>query len=493
LPAQVSRSSKANNLLLPVPDQDSLNDSQAVLVLGGGVCGLMAALTLAKRGLRPIIVEQRPHPGGLAAGQKRGDNHYDLGVHMVHAFDKEVFEIIRDVMGDERIEVELDAKIRWAGSYYRYPLQFGDMVRGMKPLLLLQCVTGLFATQFREMFRKNGEDEPKDAEVALIRLYGTPLYRFFFEDFTERYWGIHPRELSATFISSKMPRLSAVDLIKKQFAKFGLREKAGRTVESALLNETLHYSRNGAEAMPRRLAEAVIAAGGEIRLGWSAEKIQLDDSGQVTGATLRYINDGLEIPVSCAAMISTIPLPRLTTRLEPAPPNAVIDSATRLRFKPIAIYGLLVNKPKAIDGLYIYYRNRTFHRVGEPKNAGLKVNPADHTVLIVETTCEIGDPKWSGEQSVRDAIARDLQDEGICNPDQIVETHILTSATGYPVFDLGFEPHLEAVRSHLSPIKNLRSVGRQGGFCYPNMHQAMRMGLDAADEIAEFVENANLS
>ncbi len=64
----------------------------------------------------------------------------------------------------------------------------------------------------------------------------------------------------------------------------------------------------------------------------------------------------------------------------------------------------------------------------------------------------------------------------------MVETHVLTHPTGYPIFDRGFEPSLEAVKDHIASVSNLRSVGRQGGFCYPNMHQAMRMGIDAATE-----------
>ena len=105
------------------------DNKDRVLVLGGGVCGLMAALTLARKGIPVTVLEQADQPGGLAMGNRRGENFYDLGVHMLHAFDTEVFETIRDLMGDERIEVELDAKIRWGGNYYRYPLQFVDMLR----------------------------------------------------------------------------------------------------------------------------------------------------------------------------------------------------------------------------------------------------------------------------------------------------------------------------------------------------------------------------
>ena len=62
----------------------------------------------------------------------------------------------------------------------------------------------------------------------------------------------------------------------------------------------------------------------------------------------------------------------------------------------------------------------------------------------------------------------------------MVEAHLLTGETGYPLFSLGFEPYLDAVKDWIKSVPNLQSVGRQGGFCYPNMHSAMRIGAKAA-------------
>jgi protoporphyrinogen oxidase len=208
-----------------------------------------------------------------------------------------------------------------------------------------------------------------------------------------------------------------------------------------LLDETLHYSRTGAEAMPRHIAKAVTAAGGQIIQ--NAEVTQLihnPDTGRVTH--VQYHHEGADHTLACDECISTIPIPHLLLRASPPPPDPVLTAASEIRYKPIAIYGLLVKKTKCIDGLYIYSRDRAFHRVGEPKNAGLIVNPPDHTVLIVETTCEIGDPKWNATPDAKDQIFADLELENICHRDDIVETHILHSETGYPLFSLGFETHL---------------------------------------------------
>jgi protoporphyrinogen oxidase len=448
-----------------------------VTILGGGPCGLYAARVLSRVGVAVTLIEKGANPGGLATSHKRGENWYDLGCHMLHEFDKEVYEDIMELMGEESIPVPLDAKIRWAGSFYRYPLQFQDMIKGIPFFTLVYYTLGLFAAQIRQSLVPW---VPKNAEEALIQLYGGPLYKFFFKDFTHRYWGIHPRELSATFITTKMPRLSAVDVIKKALGKVGIKEKGVKAVDSALHEETLHYSRTGAEAMPRALAKAITDNGGKVILNADVTRLKMTD-GKVSSVC--YQLDGQEQEIPCDECISTIPIPWLVQKTEPSPDEHVLQAAKDLRFKPIAIYGLLVKKEKCIDGLYIYYRDRMFHRVGEPKNAGLIVKPEGHTVLIVETTCELGDEKWRGTEDVKQRIFDDLELENICKKADVVEVNILHGETGYPVFALGFEPHLEKIMNWVRTVPNLQTTGRQGGFKYPNMHSAMRMGATAAQTI----------
>ncbi len=159
----------------------------------------------------------------------------------------------------------------------------------------------------------------------------------------------------------------------------------------------------------------------------------------------------------------------------------MLEAARQLRYKPIAIYGLLVKKPKCIDALYIYYRDRVFHRVGEPKNAGSIVKPPDHTVLIVETTCEIGDFKWQGADEAKERIFADLEARGhLPESGRRRGEPPAAARPAIPIFALGFEPHLEKVMQWVKSIPNLQSNGRQGGFNYPNMHSAMRMGATCA-------------
>lgn len=460
--------------------------SPHIVVLGAGPCGLYAARVLTQQGYRVSIIEKQAKPGGLATSHFYNNNWYDMGVHMFHAFDQEIFNDVKTMMAEERIEVDLNAKIKWAGGFFRYPLQFQDMIKGIPFFKLTYQVLNLFTAQIKNSLA------PKtavNAEEALIQLYGRPLYEFFFEEFTHNYWGIHPQQLSATFISTKMPKLTAVDVLKKGLEKIGIKEKVKAT-ESALTQETLHYSRTGAETMPRRVAAAITAAGGEIYYNAEVKQVIADNNNHINQIVFQQGTDVQTI--ACDGCVSTIPINNLVNALQPTCPIEVEKAAQFIRYKPIVIYGLLVDKPQCLDSLYIYYRNRIFHRVGEPKNAGVVVNPPNYTTLIVEMTCEVGDDKWLGTAAIKEQILAQLAEEGICEPHQVREIHLSHSETGYPIFDLGFEPHLATIKNYLQQFVNLQSTGRQGAFTYPNMHSAMRMGAKAAEALMTHVKSATI-
>ena len=464
-----------------MPSNELIATNNRVVILGAGVCGLYAGLELSSSGVPVTVIERETSPGGLAAGLKLGQNHYDLGVHMLHGFDREILDRIRQLMGSESTPVELNAKIRWIGREFRYPLQFKDMVSGIPPLVLARCIAGLLVSEAKNRMRKV---EPANAEEALIQLYGRPLYEFFFEQFTTRYWGTPTAQLSAAFIKAKMPRLAVRDLVLSALQKIGISKKSDFGVASALADETLYYSPSGAAAMPRVLAESICKAGGEVLLGHCVSGLNMLGT---NGPYRVVFNDqsGRQYQREASHCISSIPLPRLVEILDPAAPQAVRNAASRLKYRSIVIYGLLVRKRTALDALYIYYRNRMFHRIGEPKNAGLQTCPADHTVLIVEMTCDIGDGRWTGDADTKKQLFDELAQEGVCTADQIVEQHIMRCPEGYPIFTLGFEQHFDTVVDYLEPVTTLCSTGRQGAFCYPNMHGAMRMGADAARAILE--------
>jgi protoporphyrinogen oxidase len=450
-----------------------------VVVLGGGVCGLYAARTLLRAGAQVTVLDRFEVPGGLAAGHERGGNYYDFGVHQLHSNDEAIFDDIKQLMGERLIPVEKKALIRYGDGFRRYPLEFFDLISGVPPWTLARAVIGLLVQQARNRLRPS---VPVDAEGALIQLYGRPLYVYFFRDFTHQYWGIPPTELSAAFVRIKMPRLSAVDVIKKVLWRAGLREDKDAAVESAVKEEVLWYSHTGAREMPLALAEDIRRQGGSVYLESTVVGLDLSASGDGVTA-VRYERGGAEHALACDAVLSTIPLGALIRAVGDAAPPDVRTAAAELRHKPVAVYGLLVRKPRVLEAMHVYYRERIFHRLAEPANCGMTVSPPGHTVVLAELTCDVGDDRWAGGPATRQRIIADMVAEGLLAEDDIVSVYVLRDEYAYPVFALGFEPYLARVQGYVGGLANLRSTGRQGAFCYPNMHGAMRMGADAAQAL----------
>ena len=448
-----------------------------VVILGGGLCGLYAAHKLTSRGLRALVLEKEPYFGGLAAGHRFGENWYDLGIHLFHETDREIFADFCSLLGSAHLAVAKDLRIRWGKRTYRYPLQTRDMATGFPLWRLVQFSVGLVYSQ---AVGKMSNRPPANAEEALVKLYGGPLYRFFFREFTERYWSRHPRELSAGFVSTKMPRLSAVDFLYRLVNSLGLRNASVRTTESALLNEPLHYSPSGAETLPRRLREVIHEQGGQLLSGCRLKRL-LVESEQVTAVD--FETSGSTYRVKTGHVISTIPICDLVTLIEPAASPDVVEAANALKYRAVVVYGLLVRKTRCFEGIAMYFRERIFHRVSEPKNAGLLVFPEDCTILLVEMTCEVEDEKWRGTEAARQRVLRDLEAEAICSHDDVIEMHVIRAETAYPIFALGFEASLERIMNWTASLGNLQSTGRQGAFAYPNMEGAMRMGARAAEKV----------
>lgn len=457
---------------------DPCQEPRAV-VIGAGVCGLYAALALARAGRRVTVLEKEDFLGGLAASPVVNGTPHDFGVHMLHGFDEELLHDLLRLMGDDSHTVPLHASIRWRGHSFHYPLRFTDLIGSLSPGELFRSLSGLLIAGLRARF--SPPRQAADAEEALIELYGEPLYELFFETFTHRYWGIHPQLLSATFVKSKMPRLSAVDVFRRVLRRAGLPVRQP-SVASALEDEILHYSKKGAVALPEAMAREIRRLGGEILTGCHLMRI---DHSNADVQHIRFRHAGMERCLQPAGLISTMPVGPFSRLFHPAPPPYVTAAVERLHHRPLAVFGILVDKPKCNEALYTYYRDRIFHRISEPKNAGLEVRPAHATLLIVEVMCSLGDAIWEGDENAWNQVITQAAAEGWFEPGQILGRHHARAEHAYPVFDKGFESQLDTLTGWLAGFEQVRSTGRQGGFCYPNMHSAMRMGEKAANALID--------
>ena len=65
-------------------------------------------------------------------------------------------------------------------------------------------------------------------------------------------------------------------------------------------------------------------------------------------------------------------------------------------------------------------------------------------------------------------------------PSQILSGFVVRSEKAYPVIELGFQRHIDTIKSWLDRFQNLMPIGRSGMFKYNNQDHAIATGLLAA-------------
>ena len=82
-----------------IPNPSKQHD---VVVVGGGVLGIFAALEIARAGRHVTLLEGSPNLGGLGRGLEIGGFDIDIGVRMQPNTDPEVTQRFLAAVGDSR-------------------------------------------------------------------------------------------------------------------------------------------------------------------------------------------------------------------------------------------------------------------------------------------------------------------------------------------------------------------------------------------------------
>ena len=450
----------------------------STVIMGAGPGGLCSAYVLSKAGMPATVLEKAPFVGGLARTihhqTAHGEFKFDIGGHRWFTKNDELNEIFREVVADELLWVNRVSRIYFDGKYVDYPLKVSNALKSVGPAVAAQAMADYGLTRMQQRMRPNPVTSMED---AYIDQFGRTLYRLFFQRYSEKVWGLPCDQMSGDWVSQRSKGMSLVTAVKDAVIP-----SRGKVI--SLIDEFM-YPRGGFGRFSERMAEAVRAAGNEVRLTSKVEKVHREGSRVVA---LTVATENATETVSGDNFISSVPLTQLAMMIDPAPPEDVIAAAKALKFRNIITVNLMLNKPRVTPDtwLYVHDRNILFGRFHEPKNWSPAMVPSDDvTSLVVEYFCSYGDHIWSmpEDELVGRTVRHLVDDLGFITPGEVIGGFTIRAPRAYPAYVIGYEKPLQTIKAFIEGIENLQIIGRYGTFRYNNTDHSIETGLLAAKNL----------
>lgn len=431
-----------------------------IVVLGAGPAGLGAAYRASRAGHRVVVLEREQRVGGNAASFTVSGQRVDIGSHRLHpSTDPAVLHELRDLLGADLQRRPRNGRIRLGGRWVYFPLKVGDIVRHLPPgfaaAAAWDTATGWSRRPRAETF----------AEHLRANLGPTMCERFYFP-YARKLWGLPPERISAVQASKRVSADSPIKLLKRLLEP------------SDSERRVFYYPRHGFGQISERLAEAATDHGADIRLSSAATSVRL-------GETTAEVETSTGEHVAASRVWSTIPATVLARIVDPPPPADVMEAGRRLRYRSMLLVYLAldVDRYTSFDAHYLPGPDTPVTRISETKNYRDGADPQGRTVLCAEVPCDRDDPTWvATDEDLAGLVTRTLRDVGLPSP-PVVEVQVLRLPQAYPVYEVGFEPHLEALDRWAAAQRRLLTFGRQALFVHDNSHHALAMAWAATDAL----------
>jgi protoporphyrinogen oxidase len=428
----------------------------SVCIVGAGVAGLTIGYQLARQGHHVTIVERNDQVGGLGRTVRYGDFYFDLGPHRFHTENPKVAGFIREVLGEEALEIPRKSGVRMFGKFHEWPL---------RPSILLSMPLSLMVRGGFDLLRR--EKLPGESfEADVVNKYGRTLYEIFFKPYTEKFLFYSPPELHRDWARAGVNRA----VIDKRAHSESLWSLLRNTLLPQPVDTTFLYPPKGVGRFSDRLSEGIQRHGGRVLL--STPVTGLETRGEQVSAVLA----GTE-RIACDGVVWTAPI-TLANRL-------LGIEGVDLEFLATIFYNLEIGKPVKLDYQWTYYGgDEVFSRISAPVVFAATTAPPGKSGLCVEFTCREGDERWQAPERHTASIVADLvRTKTIDAAGDVEAVHIERVPQTYPIYKLNYFGELTRNLRELARYGNLLLAGRCGRFWYNNMDHSIGQGLTMAERI----------
>jgi len=167
-----------------------------IAVVGAGFSGAVIATELVKLGCKVFVFDSRSHVGGNCHTERDPDTGiliHVYGPHIFHTNNERIWNYIRSF--DEFVPFVNRVKSIYRNRVYTLPINL------MTINSFFECnLNPKEAEKFLDSISDKTIIDPKNFEEQALRFVGKDLYEAFFKSYTEKQWGIHPRNLPASIL-----------------------------------------------------------------------------------------------------------------------------------------------------------------------------------------------------------------------------------------------------------------------------------------------------
>ena len=489
-----------------------------VVIIGAGPAGLTAGFELLKKSkdYQVTILEESERIGGISRTVRYNGNRMDIGGHRFFSKDPEVTRWWNNLMplqgapslddiktgrmpelnpngpNPEKENIVMLKRRRISRIYYKR--KFFDYPVKINLNTIINM--GLFTTMqagFSYIFAILRKLPETSLENFYINRFGRKLYSMFFEGYTEKLWGRHPRDISADWGAQRVKGLSIVAIIKDIFGKILFIKP--KQIETSLIEEFC-YPKYGPGQLWETAASEFEKIGGIIIKNAKATKFKTKKN---EFKEVIYRKDGKEFSLPADIVISSMPLKDLAAGID-AIPSKIERIARGLPYRDFVTLGLLLkklnlkNKTKIktlnniVPDCWIYVQD-TGVKLGRIQifnnwSPYLVAKPEETVWIGLEYFCSENDKYWNMSPAEWKTMGvNELLKMGvIANEKDVLDSHLERVKKAYPAYFDTYKD-IDKLREYLNSFENLYCVGRNGQHRYNNMDHSMATSFAAVKHI----------
>ena len=317
-------------------------------------------------------------------------------------------------------------------------------------------------------------------EDFMINRFGKVLYSMFFEAYTEKVWGRHPRNISKEWGEQRIKGLS---LIKAVLNALHLTKKKETT-----LIEEFSYPKYGCGQLWNLMAGKITELGGEIHYNSEVVGICNDDN-KIYSVKIKENCE--EKYIDADYFLSSMPVKDLVCGMTNKN-EEVAKLASGLPYRDYMLVGLYLNDLNLKENgklthdcwIYIQEPDVKLGRMQIMNNwSPYLVKDKDKVFISLEYFCNEGDEYWnmSDEDFINMAIEETAK-LGIIKKEDVINSMRLKVQKAYPAYFDSYSD-FDKIKEYLDKFENLYCIGRNGQHRYNNMDHSMLTGIEAVKAV----------